>query len=72
MCKSGINEVNSIVEPLRIDLSDNGLLVTGRKLGGTVTRIVLFVSIHFLPNLADSLKAYTSFIMDLTIGIALL
>ena len=36
-----------------------------RELGGTATRIVLFVSIHFLPNIADSTKAYTSFIMDL-------
>ena len=43
----------------------------GRELGGTATRIVLFVSIHSLPNLADSTKAYTSFIMDLKIGIAL-
>ena len=75
MCKSIINEIcslNSIVKPLRVDLSDNGLLVMGRKLEGTATRIVLFVSIHFLPNLADSTKAYTSFIMDLMIEIALL
>ena len=74
MCKSGINEIcslNSIVKPPRVDLSDTGLFVMGRKLRGTATRIVLFVSIHFLPNLADSTKAYTSFIMDLTIGIAL-
>ena len=72
MCKSGINEIcslNSIVKPPRVDLSDNGLLVTGRKLGGTATRIVLYVSIHFLPNLADSTKAYSSFIMDVTTGI---
>ena len=74
VCKSGINKIcslNSIVKPLRVNLSDKGLLVTGRKLGGMATRIVLFVSIHFLPNLADSTKAYTSFFMDLTIGIAL-
>ena len=74
MCKSGINEIcslNSIVKPPRVDLSNNGLLVKGRKLGGTATRIVLFVSINFLSNLADSTKTYTSFIMDLMIGIAL-
>ena len=74
MCKSGINKIcslNSIAKPPRVDLSDNGLLVTGRKLGGMATRIVLFVSIHFLPNLADSTNTYTSFIMDLMIGIAL-
>ena len=74
MCKSGINDIcglNSIVKPPRVDLSDNGLLVMGRKLGGMATRIVLIVSIHFLPNFADSTKAYTSFIMDLMIGIAL-
>ena len=74
MCKSGIDEIcslNSIVKPPRVDLSDNGLLVTGRKLGGTATRIVLFVRIHFLHNLANSTKTYTSFIMDLMIGIAL-
>ena len=74
MCNSGIDEIcslNSIVKPPRVDLSDNGLLVTGRKLGGMATRIVLFVGIHFLPNLTDSTKAYTSFIMDLMIGIAL-
>ena len=35
------------------------------------TRIVLFVGIHFLPNLTDSTKAYTSFIMDFIIEIAL-
>ena len=74
VCKSGINEIcslNSIVKPPRVDLSDNGLPVTGRKLGGMATRIVLYVGIHFLPNLTDSTKAYTSFIMDLIIGIAL-
>ena len=74
MCKSGIDEIcslNSIVKPPRVDLSDNRLLVMGRELGGTATRIVLFVGIHFLPNLADSTKAYTSFTMDLMIGIAL-
>ena len=74
MCKSGINEIfslNSTFKPPRVDLLDNGLLVMGRKLGGTATRIVLLVSIHSLPNLADSTRIYTSFIMDLTIGIAL-
>ena len=74
MCKSGINEIcslNSSVKPPRVDLSDNGLLVIGRKLGEMATRIVLYASIHLLPNLADSTKAYTSFIMYLTIEIAL-
>ena len=74
VCKSGINEIcslNSIVKPPRVDLLNNGLLVIGRKLGGMATRIVIFVSIHFLPNLTNSTKAYTSFIMDFMIGIAL-
>ena len=74
MCKSRINEIcslNSIVKPPRVDLLDNGLLVMSRELGGTATRIVLFVGIHFLSNIIYSTKAYTSFIMDLTIGIAL-
>ena len=74
MCKSGIDEIcslNSIVKPPRVDLSDNGLLVMSRELGGTATRIVLFVGIHFLPNITDSTRAYTSLIMDLTIEIAL-
>ena len=74
MRESGIDEIcslNSIVKPPRVDLSNNGLLVTGRELGRTATRIVLFVEIHFLSNFSDSNKAYTGFIMDLMIGIAL-
>ena len=70
----GIDEIcslNSIVKPPRVDSLNNGLLVTGRELGGTATRIVFFDGIYFLPNFANSTKAYTGFIMDLTIGIAL-
>ena len=74
MCESGIDKIcslNSIVKPPRVDLSDNGLLVIGRELRGMATEIVLFVKIHFISSLADSIKAYTGFIMDLIIGIAL-
>ena len=74
MCESGIDKIcslNSIVKPPRVDLSDNGLLVIGRELGGMATRIVLFVEIHFLSNFFDGNKTHTGFIMDLTIGIAL-
>ena len=59
VCEGKINEIcslNSIVKPPRVDLLNNGLLITGRELGGTATRIVLFVKIHFLPNFADSTK----------------
>ena len=74
MCESGIDKIwslNSIVKPPRVDLSDNGLLVMSRELGGMATRIALFVGIHFLFSRADSTKTYTGFIMDLIIGIAL-
>ena len=70
MCESGIDKIcslNSIVKPPRVDLSDNGLLVIGRELGGMATRIVLFVEIHFISSLADSIKAYTGFVSGNTI-----
>ena len=75
VCESGIDKIRSmksIVKPPRVDLLNNGLLVMGRELGGMATRVVLFVGIHFLSNLADSTKAYTGFIVDLMIGIALI
>ena len=55
---------------IKYNFSD-GLLVMGRELGGTATRIVLFVGIHFLSTFANNTKVYTGFIMDLMIGIAL-
>ena len=74
VCESGIDKIwslNSIFKPPRVDLSNNGLLIMGKELGGIVTRIVLFVGIHFFFTLANRTKAYTGFIMDLIIGIAL-
>ena len=50
MCESRIDKIwslNSIVKPPRVDLSDNGLLVMSRELGGMATRIVLFVESTF-------------------------
>ena len=72
--EGGINKIcslNSIVKPPRVNLSNNGLLVTGKELGGTATRIALFVGIYFLFKFVDSTKAYTGFVMDLMIRIAL-
>ena len=58
-CESGIDEIyslNSNVKPPRVDLSNNGLLVMGRELGGLATRIVLFVESTSFPNLLIVLR----------------
>src|ERR1700734_2581695 len=70
----GIDEIgslNSVIEVARSDLTKNGLFVMSGKLSRMATRVVFLVGINFPTNPTYSTHAYTSSIMNLTMGISL-
>src|ERR1700736_997049 len=49
-----LRSLNCIFKLSKLDLMNNQLFVTSRQLGGTATRVVFFVSIHFFADSTDS------------------